>query len=36
MKNNYENWEDWVTFFFFFNLDDKKNKLLRLDKTPIL
>lgn len=35
MKNNYENWEDWVTFFFL-NLDDKKNKLLRLDKTPIL
>lgn len=35
MKNNYENWEDWVTFFYFY-LDDKKNKLLRLDKTPIL
>lgn len=35
MKNNYENWEDWVTFFFFIWMI-KKNKLLRLDKTPIL
>lgn len=30
MKNNYENWEDWVTFFFFFNLDDKKKQITEI------
>lgn len=29
MKNNYENWEDWVTFFFL-NLDDKKKQITEI------